>query len=91
MNKQQKPKGGQLSRTAAMLCKNPTFRLWLDRRAKTRFGLQLSDGTHTEEDARDFILKWCEVSSRAHIDNNPKAIERLKYVIHRFNIWAKKQ
>jgi len=66
-------KGGRLARQAAMLCQSADFRLWLDRRARAKYNLQIEDGTHTEQDARDFILQACAIDSRAELDHNPQA------------------
>ena len=56
----QPPKGGRLARQAAMLCQDPAFRLYLDRRRRHKQGLteaQLPDGTHNEQDARDCLAE----------------------------------
>ena len=66
-------KGGQLARRAAMLCQSEEFRLWLDRRRRVKFNMDIPDGTHTEQDARDFILQACAIDSRAELDHNPQA------------------
>ena len=81
---QGQPKGGKISRAAVMLCKNPQFRIWLDRRAKTRFGIPTEDGTHTEEDAKAFVLRWCQVDSRALLDHDHEAAQRFGYLVSRF-------
>lgn len=65
-----KPKGGKLARTAAMLCQNAEFRLYLDWRARAKYKLSVPDGTHTEEDARRFILQVCGIGSRAELDSS---------------------
>ena len=52
-------KGGHLARSAAMLCQDADFRLYLDRAQSHKGGVHIPDGTHTEEDARDLILSAC--------------------------------
>ncbi len=74
------PKGGRLARAAAMLCQDERFRLYLDRRCRARFGLQVADGTHTADDAKDWLLRWCEIQSRAELDHNRQAAGRFNYV-----------
>ena len=66
-------KGGALSRRAAMLCQSAEFRLWLDRMRNAKYPMHIPDGTHTEEDARDFFLDACKVQSRAELDHNQTA------------------
>ena len=66
-------KGGALSRRAAMLCQAPEFRLWLDRMRNAKYPMDIPDGTHTEEDARDFFLEACGIESRAELDQKPEA------------------
>ena len=66
-------KGGALSRRAAMLCQDPQFRLWLDRMRNAKYPIDIPDGTHNEEDARDFFLVACNIKSRAELDHNQKA------------------
>ncbi|QEW06324.1 hypothetical protein [Nitrincola iocasae] len=62
-----------LARRAAMLCQDNHFRLYLDRRRRAKFNMDVPDGTHTEQCARDFILQVCGIKSRAELDHNPNA------------------
>ncbi len=78
-------KGGKLAQRAAILCHDANFRLWLDRRRKAKFGFDIPDGTHTEQDAKEFILQACGIESRRELDHNQIAAKRFKYVIHHFN------
>lgn len=66
-------KGGKLARRAALLCQDSQFRLYLDRRRRAKFNLDIPDGTHTEQDAKDFIVGACGITSRAELDHNPGA------------------
>lgn len=75
-------KGGRLARQAAMLCHDEAFRLYLDRRRRAKFHLDIADGTHTECDARDFLITACGINSRAELDHNPAAAARFRKVMH---------
>lgn len=92
MNKQ--PKGGRLAVSAAMLCRDPAFRLYLDHRRRYKQGLrnaQLPDGTHSEQDARDWLCAACGIESRAELDHNPDAAARLRFIRQRFGRWRGRQ
>lgn len=86
-------KGGPVARQAAMLCQDPAFRLYLDRRRRHRFGIPehlLPDGTHTEQDARDWLVAACRVTSRADLDHSPAAGRVFRQIRNRFNHWRAK-
>ncbi|WP_136067127.1 hypothetical protein [Modicisalibacter radicis] len=86
----QQPKGGPLARSAAMLCQDAQFRLYLDRRKRYKFGLkpdQMPDGTHSAQDARDWICQACGISSRAELDHNPHAGATFRMIRNRFTRW----
>ena len=87
---QEQAKGGPMARQAAMLCQDPAFRLYLDRRRRYKNGLseaQLPDGTHSEQDARDWLCAACRIQSRAELDHNPEACETFKGIKQRFGKW----
>lgn len=63
----------KLSNRAALLCKDANFRIWLDRARSSKYGMNIEDGTHTEDDARQFLLDACEIKSRSELDNNQGA------------------
>lgn len=86
-----KPKGGFLARNAALLCQDKQFRLYLDRRRAAKFSLEIPDGTHTESDARDFILAACDISSRAKLDHSPEAATTYRQIKHHFQRWQDRQ
>lgn len=86
-----KLKGGYHARNAAMLCQNETFRLYLDRRRAAKFGLDMPDGTHTTDDARDFILAACGIDSRADLDHNPHAAYVFRSIMHHYLRWQSRQ
>ncbi|MCJ8287110.1 hypothetical protein [Halomonas sp.] len=88
-----KRKGGALARAAALLCKDRGFRLYLDRRRRHKFGLtakQLPDGTHNEQDARDWLCAACGIHSRAELDHRPEAAATLKTIQQRYHHWKRR-
>ncbi|MCK0743583.1 hypothetical protein [Chromohalobacter nigrandesensis] len=87
-------KGGAESRRAALLGSNPRFRLYLDARRRHRNGLtpdQLPDGTHSADDAADFIRAACGVSSRAEIDHDVNAGFILGRIVADYTRWERRQ
>lgn len=88
------PKGGAYARQAAMLCQDKAFQLYLDRRRRYKHQLaesQLPDGTHTAEDARDWLIAACKINSRAELDSNPAACQMFRMIRNRFNHWRARQ
>ncbi|MEQ4541177.1 MAG: hypothetical protein ABN479_19790 [Billgrantia sp.] len=86
----EQPKGGRLARQAAMLCQDPAFRLYLDRRRRHKLGMTetaLPDGTHNEQDARDWLCAACGIQSRAELDHDGRAVGVYKRIVRRFNHW----
>lgn len=59
------PKGGQLSRLAAIMGANPAFQHYV----REAFGEDMK----TEGECADFIRSVCKITSRAELDHNPKA------------------
>ena len=84
-------KGGFRARHAAMLCQDETFRLYLDRRRAAKFQLDIPDGTHTVDDARDFILQACGIDSRAELDHDQRAATIYRQIMHHFRRWINRQ
>lgn len=83
-------KGGAYARQAAMLCQDEAFQLYLDHRRRYKHQLgesQLPDGTHTAEDARDWLVAACKITSRAELDSNPQALQTFRMIRNRFNRW----
>lgn len=83
-------KGKRLAQSAAMLCQDKLFWLYLDRRYRYKFGLSesdLPDGTHCEQDARDWLCRACQVSSRAELDHNAQAASTFRIIRNRFARW----
>ncbi|MFJ5535970.1 hypothetical protein [Vreelandella titanicae] len=88
------PKGGAVARQAAMLCQDRAFQLYLDRRRRAKFGIEpsvLPDGTHNEQDARDWLIAACQINSRAELDSNPAARQTFRIIRNRFNLWRAKE
>ena len=84
-------KGGHLARTSAMLCQNPRFRLYLDRAMSHKGGVEIPDGTHTEDDARNLILDSCKITSRAELDHNLQAATRFRQIKNHYQRWLSRQ
>lgn len=88
------PKGAAYARQAAMLCQDEAFQLYLDRRRRVKFQIaerDLPDGTHNEEDARDWLIAACKITSRAELDSNPAACQTFRMIRNRFNHWRARQ
>jgi hypothetical protein len=77
-------KGGPLARRAAMLCQDSQFRLYLDRRRRAKFNMDIPDGTHTELDAREFITQACGIESRAELDHNQAAAAQFRKIMQAY-------
>ena len=77
----------QYARAAGILCRDPAFRRYLDQRARAKFGADVPDGTHTEQDAGDWIRKACGIRSRTELDTNPQAAATFRLIQNRFNRW----
>lgn len=71
-----------LSQLAALLCKDKNYLIWLDRRRAYKAGIDVPDGTHTEQCGRDFILQACGIKSRAELDTNQQAAGMYKHIYH---------
>ncbi|MEX0738190.1 MAG: hypothetical protein WD071_02500 [Pseudohongiella sp.] len=84
-------KGGHLARSAAMLCQDADFRRYLDRAQSVKGNVEIPDGTHTEEDARDLIITACQISSRAELDHNVRAATKFRQIKAHFQRWKSRQ
>ncbi|MFS8152022.1 hypothetical protein [Vreelandella titanicae] len=83
-------KGGAVARQAAMLCQDTNFQLYLDRRRRAKHNMtefQLPDGTHNEEDARDWLCAACQIQSRAELDHNTTAAATFRRIRQCFLKW----
>lgn len=84
-------KGGFLARSAAMLCQEDSFRLYLDRAHSHKAGVEIPDGTHTGDDARDVILTACAIESRAELDHNFSAATKFRQIKNHYHRWKARQ
>lgn len=77
---QDKPKGGDLARLAAMWCRMPAFQNWV----------YDGEAVPTEDNARSYILDVCDIKSRAELDNDELAAEAFHRRIRLpFREWCK--
>lgn len=90
-NQAERPKGGRFAKEAAMLCQNAEFRRYLDWRLRKKYRLDIPDGTHTEEDARQFILRACGIDSRAELDSSLIARQWFLRIRRGFMSWRRGQ
>lgn len=67
-----------LSQTAVFLCKNESFRRWIDR----VYGLL--DRTTDVAGAAEFIKRTCTVESRREFDTNEYAAQRFRAMHSRY-------
>jgi hypothetical protein len=80
-----KPKGGEISRLAAMWCKEPKFWEWL----RYRY-YKTSDCDPSEVSSRNEILAVCGIDSRSELDNSDSAAEAFhKYFRIPYSEWLK--
>lgn len=78
-----KPKGGELSKLAAMWCSDPQFWKWL-----IISGLEIK--IQNSNDARIAVLDICEINSRAELDNNDNAAKLFhEFIRIPFSEWLK--
>lgn len=80
-------RGKRWAKAAGILCADSAFWLYLDRRARAKFGTDVPDGTHVEQDAADWMRRACGVASRSDIDGNPGAVRVFQSIRSRFEFW----
>lgn len=83
-------KSAGLAQQAGILCNDPSFQLYLDRRRRAKFGMTpeaLPDGTHNAEDARDWLVAACKIQSRRELDANVEASRTFRMIRNRFQRW----
>ena len=78
-----KPKGGPLSKEAALLCQNQVFHHWLE----TEHHIDIAD----EELAAEWIRQICEVKSRAFLDSPVTRDIYIKQVRMPFMLWQRER
>jgi hypothetical protein len=82
--KPDKPKGGNLSKQAGIMCNNPAFQQYA---ADTLSSLA---GEVFEPDYNQtilFVRSTCGVESRAEIDHSPEAAKAFKDLMHDYSQW----
>lgn len=67
----EKPKGGSLSKNAAMMCQESDFQNYVIYNAVS-LGIN-PNGDPNEEDAKLYIYKYCGITSRAELDHSEVA------------------
>ena len=81
--KQEKPKGGPLSKSAAQMCENQEFmKFWHSQFA----GVWLNTEPESEYVARG-LRNLCGIKSRAELDHKPEAAKRFHELMREFNAW----
>ncbi|MCM2131431.1 hypothetical protein [Larsenimonas rhizosphaerae] len=80
--------GGRYARAAGMLCRDERFHRYLDQRARAKFGADVPDGTHSEDDARDWLCRACGVGSRRELDHDARAAGMLWKIQNAFRQWT---
>lgn len=82
-----KPKGGPLSKSAAMLCDNPKFQQYC--REQHCGGLPNSPSEKTDTDmAANVVRGHCEIQSRSELDHNPEAAKRFHELMREYRQWS---
>jgi hypothetical protein len=87
-------KGGLQASRAGKLCQNPRFCLYLDQRRRKKNAMEwheLPDGTHTPEDAADFVRQACGIQSRRELDSNDTACAMLNKIVADYSNWERQQ
>lgn len=79
-------KGGDMARSAAMLCDNPNFRIWIARTGDFA-GVHMVD---TATAARE-VRQRCGVESRAHLDHDDEAAKTFRAMRLDFEQWIGRQ
>src|SRR5690606_4263257 len=67
VQRQEKPKGGELARLAGMLCQNPRFQDWCE--------------CESPESAAAWIREACQVESRAELDHDLSAANKFHRIV----------
>lgn len=65
---------------AGMICRNPTYRLWL----RKECGLSTID---TEDDAIDALYRICNIESRTELNGNKEAQHKFDEMVDDYERW----
>lgn len=79
--------GGMFAKRAALLCQDPQFHLFLDRYRSYIREIEIPDGTHNADDAREAILTACRIRSRKLLDHDLMAQGMFMKIVAKFNEW----
>ncbi len=74
----ERPRGGKLARSAAMLCQDHRFRGWLDARRS------VVHGTHDEQMTAEWLRNACQVQSRADLDHSEYGGKMFQKIMHTY-------
>lgn len=66
-------KGGPLSKRAAFLCLDPDFQAFVKSSVSPETWRTIYVGMSDEQAAREYILRACDIKSRAELDHNARA------------------
>lgn len=84
--KEEKPKGGPLSQSAAQMCERETFQKFLaENHAETWTFCEHDSPADT---AAAVVRVFCGVGSRAEIDNDESAAKSFRSLMRSFNDWC---
>ena len=72
----ERPKGGKWAKWAGILCNDKEFQEWLE--------------VESVEEARTYILNFCQITSRAEIDHDKKTMEDFRSIMRDFDMWKKR-
>lgn len=74
---EEKPKGGPLSRDAAMICNTPEFQAYAGFKGYSQ----------KAEGAANLIHTYCRIASRAELDHSARAAAKFSELMGRFREW----
>lgn len=75
-------KGGNVSRDAALLCKNDQFQRYIS---------NLTGWDCSEDNAVSHLKTYCGITSRKELDHDPEAFSRFLELFHRYAAWRKER
>lgn len=80
-----KPKGGSLSKSAAIICNEPLFHEWLKDSGTIN---EWDDEGAYAEIAANHVRAVCGVKSRAHLDNDRMAAAKFRWMMKAYEEWV---
>lgn len=85
--KEEKPKGGPLSQSAAQLCINESFQTFIAQLLPNAYSY-LPEGKPASERAAMCVREYCSIKSRAELDHNSEAAKRFRELMHEYHDWC---